>query len=327
MALPSNAHLIWHPFAGVCMHDYLTPLPPPLAPITWFFIDFGIVHGVTGLFAYPTAKFPYPPALRSSHGEILDMGVPMEGHGTDATLFVPHVPVPFNPNWLLLLIIMFGSSKILMASNKTRIWCRGLSPLTGELEEAVGCCVFPSVPLSLNLQCWDLKAKRVGEGLSIPAPMPTDVVVAPNTVQVGIQFSDYLAALVEWGIEIAIAALMAVGTKKAGKAWDEHSASKVTKAGNEAAMKARKEAMEQGLDKAAQKKAAKEAREAAEAAASKRGKLSTLYHGIADTRYGKQYLVGLGAKLPYKLLVKNTEWYREGVQRPVTDAITENRRG
>lgn len=296
MALPSNAHLIWHPFVGVCRHDYLTPL---FTPSPWFFIDFGVVHGVTGLFAWPTAQFPYPPAIRSSHGEILDMGVPMEASGTDATLMVPHVPVPPNFNWLLLLIILFGSSKIFMASNKTRIWCKGLG-LTGEDEQAVGCCVFPKIPLSLNLQCWDIPTKKLG---NVGAPMPTDIVVAPNTVQVGINFSDYLAAMMDWGIDIVIAVLVAGATTGGSKGWEKYSASKVQKAGDKAAAKAVKE----GLDEAG----VKAAREAAEDLAKKPGTLSKLYHKIADTRYGKKYLVGLAGKLPYKMLVANTEWYRD----------------
>jgi hypothetical protein len=121
----------------------------------------------------------------------------------------------------------------------------------------------------------------------------------------------------EWAIEIVIAVFLALGPKGAGAAWDKRSANKLAKAGNKAAAKAEKEAAEKGLDEAAQKAAGKAAREAAEKEAAKRGKLSTLYHKIADTRYGKKYLIGLGGKLPYKLLVKNTEWYREDVQAPI----------
>ncbi|HWR51797.1 MAG TPA: hypothetical protein VN428_11860, partial [Bryobacteraceae bacterium] len=215
-------------------------------------------------------------------------------------------PVPPNFNWLLLLIILFGSSKIIMGSNKTRIWCKGLSGLTGEAEQAVGCCMIPCIPFSLNLQCWDFQTKKLG---SVGAPMLTDIVVAPNTVQVGINFSDYLAAMMDWAIDIVLAVVMAAATTGGSKAWDAHSAAKVTKAGDKAAAKALKE----GADEAA----VKAAREAAEKAAAKRGTLSTLYHKIADTRYGKKFLIGLGLKLPYKLLVKNTEWYREGIQHPI----------
>jgi hypothetical protein len=139
--------------------------------------------------------------------------------------------------------------------------------------------------------------------------MLTDVVVAPNTVQVGINFADYLAAMMDWAIDIVLAILIAGATTGGAKGWEKYSASKVTKAGDKAAAKA----LAEGADAAA----VKAAREAAEKAAAKRGTLSTLYHKIADTRYGKKYLIGLAGKLPYKLLVKNTEWYREDVQQPM----------
>ncbi len=318
MALPSNAHLIWHPFVGYCRHDYMVAAVPTI----WNFIDFDIVHGVTGMFAWPTASFPYPPALKPSEGGILAMGVPMEGRDTDASFIVPHVPVPLVPSWLLLLIIMFGSSKIIMGSNKTRIWCRGLSPMTGEAEQAVGCCIIPYVPISLNLQCWDMKCKKYD--VVIGAPMLSDLVVAPNTMQVGINFSDYMAAMLDWAIDVALALIIAFGTKGAGSAWDKYSAAKVKKAGDKAAAKALKEAGEKELSEEATNAAVKAAREAAEKKAAEPGWFgSRWYHKIADKKYGKQFLVGLVVKLPHRLIVKNSEWYREDIQRPLEKKLPE----
>ncbi len=35
----------------------------------------------------------------------------------------------------------------------------------------------------------------------------------------------------------------------------------------------------------------------------------------------KKWVTALGAKTPYRLLVKNSEWYREGVERPIQDQL------
>lgn len=313
MALPSNAHLNVHGFVGYCRHDYLIP---PGVPAIWSFIDFDVVNGITGLFAWPTAKFPYPPARRPDRGEILDMGLPMEGRGTDATLIVPHVPVPLVPSYLLPLIILLGSSKIIMGSNKTRIWCKGLSGLTGEMEQAVGCCVIPYVPLSLNLQCWDFACKKYD--VSIGAPMMSDIVIAPNTVQVGISFSDYLAAIMDWAIDVALAVLVAFGTKGASKLWKNHKESSALKAvnkGKKAYNAAKIAGMSEEAAERAEKNAFNKAMKSWHDPISK--PLTRAYDRIAAKQGGQQWLTALGAKLPYKLLVKNTEWYREDVQRPM----------
>lgn len=288
MALPSNAHLNIHPFVGYCRHDY------PPSPVIYNFIDFSVVHGVTGLFAWPTAAFPYPPAKKPDRGGILDMGLPMEGAGTDATFIVPHVPVPPMMSYMLPLLILFGSSEILMASSKTRIWCRGLV-LAGELEKPVGCCMFPYIPLSLNLQCWDIKRGAS----SIGAPMPTDVVVAPNTVQVGISFSDYVAVILEWGTQVLLAVLMSSGPKKKpkkAKPLSQKTLARANRAADKAEAKALKKALAKGMSKEAAEASAKAAKKAAFEHASK--------------SVGKIYAKAMG-KVAYKVLVANSEWYRE----------------
>lgn len=286
MPLPSNAHLIVHPFVGYCRHEY------PPSPTIYNFIDFGVVNGVTGLFAWPTAKFAFPPASQPKRGGILDMGLPMEGGTTDATFIVPHVPVPPMMSYMLPLIIFFGSSEIVMTSGRTRIWCRGLV-LAGEMEQQVGCCMFPKIPLSLNLQCWDIKK---GES-SIGVPMPTDLVIAPNTVQVGISFSDYAAVILQWATEVLLAVVMSSGPKSKKPKTKPLSAKKLakaTRAADKAEAKALKKALAKGLSKEAAEASAKAARKAAFEHASKSvGKI-----------YGKAM-----AKAAWKL-VANSEWYR-----------------
>lgn len=314
MAMPSNPHLIDNAFVGFCRHDYIIP---PAIPTVWFFLDFDVVNGITGLFSWPTAKYAFPPARRPGHGEILDMGKPMEGRGTDATLVVPHVPVPPVPSILLPLIILMGSSKIIMGSNKTRIWCKGMTGLTGETEQAVGCCIFPYIPMSLNLQCWDFACKKYD--MSIGAPMLSDIVFAPNTVQVGISFADYLAAMIDWALDVLLAVLMAFGTKGLTKAWANHKASKLANANklaDAAYERGLMEASEKGLSREACEESARLARKEAFEAATKPF-LPKWLNRTMDAPGGKAWLIAFGVKLPWRMLVKNTEWYREDIREPV----------
>ncbi len=198
MSIPSNAHLIWHPFVGYCQHDSVFPMPPGTFP-RFPHIDFDVVNGLW-IMSLPTQI----PGQSISRGDILDCNTAMEGEMADAGLILPHVsipPVPFNA--LLPIIIFFGSSKILMASAQTIIHTK--SPVfQSESSLPVGCCAFPYIPLSINLQCWD------------PIPLPTDIVVAPNTVQVGINWADYLNLLIKFVIEV-VTALAVNGLGKAYK--------------------------------------------------------------------------------------------------------------
>ncbi len=309
MALPSNAHLIWHPFVGVCRHQELAAGVPVMVT----YIDFDVVNGVTGLFAWPTGKFGFPPAREPDRGGIRDCGVPMEGRGTDSTFLTPHVPVkPLVVGPLLALTILMGSSRIIMGSNRTRIWCKGLSGLTGEVEQAVGCCVIPYIPVSLNLQCWDFPSKKLD---LVSAPVMSDVVIAPNTVQVGIEFSDYLSMLIDWAIDVALAFLFAFGAKKAGKLMDERAAKKLASAN-----RAADEAYEKAIKAGASEEVAKAARNkvfAEKTASIMPKKLTQAWDKFAAKPGATKWLSALAGKVPYKLLVKNTEWYREGVQRPI----------
>jgi hypothetical protein len=254
MPLPSNAHLNWHPFIGYCRHEDLIVAVPTMLN----YIDFGIVNGITGLSAWPTARFPFPPGRKPDRGGIFDMSVPMQGQGTDATLIVMHVPVPFTPGALLALIIILGSSKIIMASRRTRIWCRSILDMSGETERPVGCCVFPYIPLSLNLQCWDIPSKKL-KG-NVGAPMMTDIVIAPNTVQVGVGLTDYLWMMMEWAVEIATAIIMA-------KVFNSEPKPPTTS--------------------------------------------KKWYKKLLDKKVTKKWLTGIVLLVPYKVLVKNSAWYRE----------------
>ena len=218
----------------------------------------------------------------------------MEGGGTDATFIVPHVPVPPMMSYMLPLLILFGSSEIVMTSSRTRIWCRGLL-LAGEMEQQSGCCLFPYIPLSLNLQCWDFQKK---DGTSLGAPMLSDVVIAPNTVQVGIGFSDYVAVILQWATQVLLAVVMSAGSKsktpKKTKPLSAKKLAKATAAADKAEAKALKKALAKGLSQDAAEASAKAARKAAFEHASK--------------SVAKIYAKAAG-KVAYKLLA-NSEWYR-----------------
>jgi hypothetical protein len=238
VSLPSNAHLIWHPFIGYCQHDSMFPTPPGTFP-RFPHIDFDVVNGLF-IMSLPTAI----PGQSISHGEILDWNVSMEGQMADAGLILPHVsipPVPFNA--MLPIIIFFGSSKILMGSGQTIIRTKS-AVFQSESNVPAGCCLFPYIPLSLNLQCWD------------PIPLPTDVVVAPNTVQVGINGADYLDAFIKFVIEVIIA-LAVNGLGKAYKKVMKKPPAKPMEEGIEMAVidtsrQAAKEASEEAAEEAAE---------------------------------------------------------------------------
>ncbi len=305
MALPSHAHLLRHGFVGVCRHEYVIP---PAVPTIWWFLDFDNVNGITGLFAWPTAYFPFPPAGTPKRGKILDEGISMEGQGTDATFIVPHVPVPPVPSMLLPLIILLGSSKILMGSNKTRIWCKGVSGLVGEQERAVGCCFIPYIPISLNLQCWDTPCKKYD--LMVGAPFLSDIVIAPNSVLVGVKWSDYLAALIEWAIDIAIAIFLAVGMKGLKAGWAKHQAGKLERA-NKAADEAYDKAFQQAYEKGASTKAADKIGRKAFDDTMEKEMSSFLPKALTDFAKapgGMSWLAKMPLKLTWRMLVTNTKW-------------------
>ncbi len=176
-----NAHLAVHVFVGFGMHKVLTvpPVPPPaLLPH---------VSGTTIINLMAKAKV----ATR----ELGWGGIPLVGRENDAQYGVPHLTIPMAPpNSLLTLTILMGSSKVMFGSSKVKIMAPG--------ETDCGCCIPPAVPLSINLACND------------PCNLPSDYVVAPNTVEVGMTLGDILAGVVSTVVDIGFS--WAVG-KIAGK--------------------------------------------------------------------------------------------------------------
>ena len=164
-----NAHLAVHFFVGYGLHKVLTvpPVPPPaLLPH---------MSGTTIINIMIKAKV----ATR----ELGWGGIPLVGRENDAQYGVPHVTIPMAPpNSILPLTIFMGGSKVMFGSSMVKIMAPG--------ETDCGCCVFPAIPLSINLACND------------PCNLPSDAVVAPNTVEVGMSLGDILAGIVSTVIDI-----------------------------------------------------------------------------------------------------------------------------
>ncbi len=164
-----NAHLIVHGFIGPGSHKAL--LPPAVVPVITFHLSFDTLIGLTIKAEYSTT-------------ELGPGGIPLVARGNDSGYLVPHVSIPIN-NVLLPVTIALGQSKVCFGSSKVLINVKG-SP------KQCGCCTFPVVPISLNMACND------------PCNYPSDIVIAPNTVEVGMTLGDIIAGIVSGAIDAAV---------------------------------------------------------------------------------------------------------------------------
>ena len=164
-----NAHLSAHPFVGLGTHSSIHP--PPLAPGIYPHISGSTLLGLT-----IKAKF--------SKKEFGPGGFNLMARGNDSGYFVTHVSIPAT-NFLLAVIIPLGSSKIMFGSSKVHIHVDGKA-------EHCGCCVFPIVPLSLNMSCND------------PCSYPSDRVIAPNTIEVSMTLGDILMGIASAVMDVAV---------------------------------------------------------------------------------------------------------------------------
>lgn len=227
-----NAHLFFHGFIGGSIHDAIVLAVPPVPCKLWH-IDFSFLCGprlMSLASGWPGGDPTFGPC-----------NIPYMGRTTDAGFIVPHISFPPN-NGLLPLTIILGSSLSLLGSSAVQVKCYGLMNGYQGAEADMAACLFPKVPLSLNLECWD------------PVPLPTDIVIAPNSVEVGITFADFMAALVDFAIEFALSAVFAFGGSDAVKGVAKKAYKKAFKKGAQ-------EAAEEGGQKAV-KKAVAEATDA-----------------------------------------------------------------
>jgi hypothetical protein len=171
MAVGFNAHLTAHSFIGAGFHKiYIPPAPPPL-PVPHVSVD--TLRGLS-----INAKY--------SKTVIGPFGFKMIAKDNDSGYVIPHVS---TPNVLLALVIAFGSSKVMFGASKVLIDVDGSG-------KPCGCCCQPYAPMSLNQACND------------PCNFPGDLVIAPNSVMVGLTFGDWVAGWVAIAADTAVSFLM-----------------------------------------------------------------------------------------------------------------------
>ena len=166
-----NSHVIFHFFVGYGSHWTIVPPAPPPPVLT--------PHVSTDTLFGLSIKCDYAPT------DLAIGGLPLVARGSDSGFVVPHYAV----NSLLPIVIAFGGSKVMFGSSKVKIAAK-----SGAKD--CGCCVPPCVPLSINLACND------------PCSYPSDFVVAPNTVEVGMSFGDILGGVISTAVDIGFSWLV-----------------------------------------------------------------------------------------------------------------------
>jgi hypothetical protein len=110
------------------------------------------------------------------------------GKDNDSGLIIPHISIP-PPNVLVPIVIAFGGSKVMFGASTVKINVDGAGI-------PMGACVFPVVPLSLNQAC------------NQPLNLPSDYVIAPNTVMVGLTLGDIVGGVVNIVLDMGLSFLL-----------------------------------------------------------------------------------------------------------------------
>lgn len=164
------AHLTIHGFIGGGIHDAIFPPAPALIPFTPH-VSMQTLLGLT-----IKAKW--------SKTVIGPFGFQLLGKDNDSGLIVPHISIP-PPNALVPIVIAFGGSKVMFGASTVKIDVDGAGV-------PAGACLLPFVPLSRNQAC------------NQPLNLPTDNVIAPNTVMVGLTLGDIIGGVVNIVIDMGI---------------------------------------------------------------------------------------------------------------------------
>lgn len=165
------AHLTAHSYIGAGSHMAVYP-PVPTAVLTMH-IAMDTLLGLT-----IGAKW--------SKTVIGPFGFQFIGAGNDSGFVVPHIAVP-PPNVLIPVIIGFGGSKPMFSASTVLIDVDG----AGLPMSAVA---IPYNFVSINQACND------------PCNYPSDMVISPNTVVVGLTLGDYVAGVANIAIDCIISA-------------------------------------------------------------------------------------------------------------------------
>ena len=174
------AHLTIHGFIGAGIHDAIFPPAPTVIPFTPH-VSMQTLLGLT-----IKAKW--------SKTVIGPFGFQLLGKDNDSGLIVPHISIP-PPNALVPIVIAFGGSKVMFGASTVKLDVDGAGV-------PMGACLLPFVPLSRNQAC------------NQPLNLPTDNVIAPNTVLVGLTLGDVIGGVVNIVIDMGVS--FALGKLGAG---------------------------------------------------------------------------------------------------------------
>jgi hypothetical protein len=163
------AHLTVHTFVGIGTHTAVNP--PSVVPVITPHISMDTLLGLT-------IKAKYSKTV------IGPFGFQFIGQGNDSGFIVPHIGIPPN-NVLIPLVIAFGGSKPMFAASTVQIDVDGAATPTA-------CNVIPYSFVGINQACND------------PCNYPSDFVICPNSVVVGLTWGDFLTGLALTVIDVAV---------------------------------------------------------------------------------------------------------------------------
>ncbi|MDX9787848.1 MAG: hypothetical protein RBT11_13775 [Desulfobacterales bacterium] len=163
------AHLTAHTFVGIGSHTAVNP--PSVVPVITPHISMDTLLGLT-------IKAKYSKTV------IGPFGFQFIGQGNDSGFVVPHIGIPPN-NALIPLIIAFGGSKPMFSASTVKIDVDGAGT-------PVACDLIPFNFVGINQACND------------PCNYPSDIVICPNSVFVGMTLGDLISGLVLTLVDVAV---------------------------------------------------------------------------------------------------------------------------
>lgn len=177
------AHLTVHTFVGIGTHTSVNP--PSVVPVITPHVSMDTLLGLT-------IKAKYSKTV------IGPFGFQFVGQGNDSGFVVPHIGIPPN-NVLIPLIIGFGGSKPMFSASTVQVNVDGAAT-------PMACDLIPYNFVGINQACND------------PCNYPSDIVVCPNTVVVGMTLGDVISGVAQTLLDCAVSFV----ASKIGGALGEH---------------------------------------------------------------------------------------------------------